>query len=81
MGGREFLGDCGVSGSVALESSGNLQVCGEGCGLPISLQQQFMLVSLLDLSHMCWDCDPPARPLGHLAANVFGAFASPLGRH
>lgn len=39
--GKGVLSGCGVSESEALESSGNLQGCGEGCGLPISLQAAF----------------------------------------
>lgn len=43
-------------------------------------RQNFMLVPFLDVSQVCWDWSGPARPLRHLAANLFAAFASPLGR-
>lgn len=53
---------------------------GRAVARPLLSRQHFMLVSFLDLSQVSWDRSRPARPLCHLAANIFGAFASPLGR-
>lgn len=37
------------------------------------------MASFLDMSQECRDWSGPARPLCHLAANIFGAFAWPPG--
>ena len=70
-------------GCVCLEvwlwgSSGNLQGCGNTAP-PCSSRQDFMMASFLDTSQVCRDWSGTARPLCHLAANVFGAFAQPPG--
>lgn len=53
---------------------------GRAAARPLLSRQHFMLVSFLDLSQVSWDRGRPARPLCHLAANIFRTFASPLGR-
>lgn len=54
---------------------------GEGAGAagcPFLSRQNFMLLSFLDTSQVCWAWNGHARPLCHLAVNIWG-LCQPFG--